>query len=148
MTTDIQSVLSVQCPVPAAHLLIVLKSIRASAVQCCVAVWRLVTMSWLALARYHGTTEAAQHGAGAASTPLHWPHRGSTSTHTSTSTNNHLTRHQAGHHPAPSSGARSCLLLSLVGASAPHCIDLRPGQDTTFQSNYHRVDIYLVSTLH
>ena len=42
-------------------------------------------MSWLPVARYHGTTRGRQHGAGAGShtTTLHWPHRGST--HTSTS---------------------------------------------------------------
>ena len=70
MTTDIQPPVSAQCSV-AAHLLIVLKSIRASAVLCSVAVWRLVTMSWLPVARYHGTTRGRQHGAGAGSTPLH-----------------------------------------------------------------------------
>ena len=46
-------------------------------------------MSWLPVARYHGTTRGRQHGAGAGShtTALHWPHRGST--HTSTSTASH-----------------------------------------------------------
>ena len=151
MTTDIQPPVNAQCSV-AAHLLIVLKSIRASAALCC------------------GCVEAGDHELAASGqvpwhhprpparsrswqphhyTALHWPHRGSTHTPAPALPHTHLTPHQAGHHPTPITFVRyqvPPLLLSLVGASAPHCIDRSPGHDTTFQSNCHRVDISSIYT--